>query len=275
MTARQPADGSPALPDMAESYDAYFSSGLYHRRYPRPNRRTMRFLRAALPEGGRLLDYGAGEGRYCLALARDKAAEVVAVDISPVARALLVRAAAEAGLAGRVAVTDASGPDYRRLVDGEGRFDVALLGFGVLGHVAGRAHRLALLEELRGNLKPGGRLVLGLPNAARRFRAAQAEARNTDGLEPGDIRYVRAADGGSIALFYHLYHRDEIVQELAMAGFEVERLTSESLLPEYAVTHRALVGWLDDRLSGMLPSAWGYGYLVVARPSPAKGRKNR
>ncbi|MBZ9938357.1 class I SAM-dependent methyltransferase [Mesorhizobium sp. BR1-1-16] len=261
-----PPDGALPLPDMAESYDAYFSSGLYQRRYPRPNRRTMRFLRAALPIGGRLLDYGAGEGRYCLALAREREAEVVAVDISPVARNHLTATVAEAGLAGRIAVVDASGTEYRRLVNGSGRFDAVLLGFGVLGHVAGRANRLALLKDLRGNLAPGGRLVLGLPNVRRRFRAAQAEAAVFPGLEPGDIRYNRDAGNDTIALFYHLYRREEIVAELAVAGFAIEHLTSESVLPEYAVTHRAIIGWIDDRLSGILPVDWGYGYLVVAVP---------
>ncbi|SHE84545.1 Methyltransferase domain-containing protein [Kaistia soli DSM 19436] len=259
-----PPDGAPPLPDMAESYDAYFSSGLYQSRYPRPNPRTMRFLRRALPVGGRLLDYGAGEGRYCLALARERNAEIVAVDISPVAREHLTAAVATAGLASHISVVDASGIDYRRLVDETGRFDVALLGFGVLGHVAGRANRLALLKELRRNLAPDGRLILGLPNAKRRFREAQADASARAGLEAGDIRYVRDAGKDKIALFYHLYRRDEIVAELAEAGFAIEHMTSESLLPEYAVTHHPFVGWIDDRLSGMLPVDWGYGYLVVA-----------
>ena len=266
MTFMPPAEGAPPLPDMAESYDAYFASGLYQSRYPHPNRRTLRFLRAALPVGGRLLDYGAGEGRYCLELARARGASVVAVDISPVAREHLVAAALAAGLARQIAVVDAKGDDYRNCVDGRGGFDAALLGFGVLGHVAGRDNRLALLQELRRNLKPDGRLILGLPNAARRFRAAQAEAASEQGLEHGDIRYRRAAGNGTIALFYHLYRRREIVAELGAAGFDVERITSESVLPEYAVTHRPVVGWLDDILSGIVPVDWGYGYLVVARP---------
>lgn len=255
------------LPDMAESYDAYFSSGLYQRRYPRPNRRTLRFLEKLLPQGGRLIDYGAGEGRYCLALARSRAARVVAVDISAVARAHLQERIAAEGLSDRIAVTDAEGAAYEALLPGRASFDVVLLGFGVLGHVAGRANRIALMDELRGNLKPSGRLVLGLPNRRRRFRAAQAESAGLPGLEPGDIRYRRDDGGRAIALFYHLYEREEIGAELAAAGFALERLTIESVLPEYAVTHNPLAGWLDDRLSAILPVDRGYGYLVVARPA--------
>jgi len=256
-----------ALPDMATSYDAYFASGLYQRRYPHPNRRTLRVLEKLLPQGGRLIDYGAGEGRYCLTLARSRAAEVVAVDISAVARAHLTERVAAEGLAERIAVVDAEGAAYEALMPGRARFDVALLGFGVLGHVAGRDNRVALMDELRRNLKPSGHLVLGLPNRRRRFRAAQADSAGLPGLEPGDIRYRRDDGGKAIALFYHLYERGEIGTELAAAGFALERLTIESVLPEYAVTHNPLAGWLDDRLSSVLPADWGYGYLVVARPA--------
>ncbi len=117
------------LPDMAESYDAYFASGLYQRRYPRPNRRTLRVLEKLLPEGGGLIDYGAGEGRYCLTLARSRAAKVVAVDISAVARAHLRERVAAEGLSDRIAVTDAEGAAYEALIPRRASFDVALLGF--------------------------------------------------------------------------------------------------------------------------------------------------
>ena len=249
---------------MAESYDTYFASGLYKSRYPRPNRRTMRLLRAALPKGGRLIDYGAGEGRYCLALARE-GIDVVATDISPVARAHLSQSVEAAGLSGRITVADVEGREVDRLIDGRGRFDVALLGFGVLGHVAGRAHRIALLARLRANLKAGGRLVLGLPNARRRFREAQARSAGLPGLEPGDIRYRREAGDGAIPLYYHLYRREEIGEELGAAGFEIERLTSESIFPEYAVTHHRWLGVIDDALASLVPADLGYGYLVVAK----------
>ncbi|RJF80782.1 class I SAM-dependent methyltransferase [Oleomonas cavernae] len=262
---------TPVLPDMGRSYDAYFASGLYLSRYPMPNRRTLRLLRQTLPTGGRLLDYGAGEGRYCFALARDRGAEVVAADISAVARDHLAGAARGLGLADRVHVCDPGDATYRRQVGALGGFNVVLLGFGVLGHIAGHAARIALLSALRASLAPGGRLVLGLPNAARRFRAVQAAcapliARGE--LEPGDICYERQTGGSAIALYYHLYRRDEIRRDLGEAGFTVERLTVESMLPESAVTHSALLGRLDDLACGLVPVDWGYGYLVMARPAP-------
>jgi len=44
----------PDLPDIPGSYGRYISSGLYDRRYPRPNRRTLRKMKQCLPAGGAL-----------------------------------------------------------------------------------------------------------------------------------------------------------------------------------------------------------------------------
>jgi len=253
---------------MAKAYDAYFRSGLYHSRYPRPNRRTLRFLTRYLPVGGRLLDYGAGEGRYCLAVAETRQVRSLAVDVSPVARQLLAERTAELGLSERIEICDTDDAVYRARVPDSRSFDVALLGFGVLGHIAGRARRIELLRELGSSLAPEGRLVMGLPNAARRFRAAQAEAapRIASGeLEPGDICYARHAGEESIALFYHLFTADEIAADLAAAGLVLEHLTAESMLPERAVTHSGLIARLDDGASTLLPPRWSYGYLAIAR----------
>lgn len=262
---------SAALPrsDMRRSYDVYFSSGLYLSRYPRPNRRTLRLLESALPMGGRLLDYGAGEGRYCFPLAESRRASVVAVDISPVARQHLSETAARLGLGRHIEVCDADDATYAAAIRAGG-FDVVLLGFGVLGHIAGRARRIALLTELRSALGPSGRLVLGLPNTRRRFRAVQIDCRPLVArgeLEPGDIRYHRTLAEGEIPLFYHLFTEAEIRSDLAEAGFHIERLTIESVLPESTVTHSALLGRADDLLAGLLPPGLGYGFLVSARPA--------
>jgi len=47
---------------MSYSYDAYISSVLYDRRYPAPNRRTLRRLLRLMPAEGRFMDFGAGTG---------------------------------------------------------------------------------------------------------------------------------------------------------------------------------------------------------------------
>ena len=84
-------------------------------------------------------------------------------------------------------------------------------------------------------------------------------------FEEGDLFYQRHSEDGSLDLFYHLFNRGEIFRDLAEAGYEIERLTSESILPETAVTRYASLGLLDDLACNIVPADWGYGYLVIAR----------
>ena len=194
------------VPDVRGSYEAYISSGLYDRRYPHPNGRTLRKSLDFLRGRGRFLDFGAGTGRYTLPLMERTGASGVAYDVCPAAcRALAdrLRGFVEDG---RLVIHD-GGPEalveaYRR------SFDLALMAFGVLAHVAGRAERLRLLDAVRRMLKPEGVLVLGLPNARRRFQAARRAAAplvRAGELEAGDILYTRGRDSDGIRLFYHLF----------------------------------------------------------------------
>src|ERR1700750_1461971 len=93
----------PLRPSIADSYNRYYDSGLYDARYPRPNPST---FRAALDRGGpatRILDFGAGTGRYTLPLLHATDAFVCAYDISADAcQALEMQAAAAGGRSQRV-----------------------------------------------------------------------------------------------------------------------------------------------------------------------------
>jgi tRNA (uracil-5-)-methyltransferase TRM9 len=202
-----------ATPMMAASYDRYFSSGLYQSRYPRPNPRTLRILERVLPHGGRLLDYGAGEGRYSLALVQSRNAQVLALDISATAREVLAHRVDAADLGHAISIADPWASGVMASPDASDRYDVALLAFGVLAHIKGREERLKVLAQLRKMLTPRGRLVLGLPNVRRRFRVEQADMANgarPEGYEVGDVYYRRSSSGGYVDLFYHLFDRDEI-----------------------------------------------------------------
>jgi SAM-dependent methyltransferase len=255
-------------PDVAQGYDRYYATGLYDQRYPRPNQRVLRAAMATLPPDGRFLDLGAGSGRYCIPLLSSPGVSAVAADISPVARVQLQDRARRAGLAARLTVTGAE-PDDLTAVAALGKpFDLCLLTFGVLGHVRGRDRRCALLRLIAEITAQEGRVLIGLPNARRRFRAEQAAAAPlvADGrLEPGDILYARQAGEETIPLFYHLYYRDEIIRDLAAAGLQVERLAPESILPERAVVGSGLIGHLDDLACRALPLDWSYGFLITAR----------
>ena len=256
----------PELPDMSGSYDRYISSGLYDRRYPRPNRRTLRKMKRCLPAGGRFLDVGAGTGRYTLPLLQVTGTSGIALDICPVARTTLAERLGEFVRAERLAIR---GEDADALAaDHPQTFDLALLAFGVLAHVAGRAERLRLLRAIRSMLKADGTLILSVPNARRRFRAEQRSSAplvDAGKLEPGDILYKRGQDDGEIQLFYHLYTLAEVRDDLAEAGFRVTNVGAESLLSERTVVSDSLTGWLDAMACRMAPASLGYDLLAVAK----------
>ena len=256
----------PELPDMSGSYDRYISSGLYDRRYPRPNRRTLRKMKRSLPAGGRFLDVGAGTGRYTLPLLQMTGTSCVALDICPVARTTLAERLGEFVRAERLVIR---GEDADALAaDHPQAFDLALLAFGVLAHVAGRAERLRLLRAIRSMLKADGTLILSVPNARRRFRAEQrtsAPLVDAGKLEPGDILYKRGQDNGEIQLFYHLYTLAEVRDDLAEAGFRVTNVGAESLLSERTVVSNPLTGWLDAMACRIAPASLGYDLLAVAK----------
>ncbi|MCB9946551.1 MAG: class I SAM-dependent methyltransferase [Rhodospirillaceae bacterium] len=256
-------------PDMCRSYNEYIASGLYDSRYPKPNRRVLRTALAALPREGRFLDFGAGPGRYTLPLLALSDAGGIAYDISQAACATLVLRANAFVTAGRLKVV---GGPLGGLVDDAGEpFDLVMLAFGVLGHVSGRASRLAILRTLRNLMSPTGTILLGLPNVLRRFRAEQSASKvlvRVGELERGDILYRRTTDIGPIDMFYHLYSVKEACRELADAGFAVDTVTPESILPESLAVSRRRLGRFDDALSSILPASLGYGLLITAHPEP-------
>ncbi len=256
-----------ATPDMSNSYDAYISSGLYDQRYPRPNRRTLRKLLRLMPDDGRFIDFGAGTGRYTLPLMERTRATGVAYDVCPTACRILTQRLQGFIGDGRL---DVRNGDLNEVADvfRQG-FDLALLAFGVVAHVAGMSERVNLLSSLRDMLKPGGVLVLSLPNARRRFHAEQRAAAPLvrDGvLEPGDVLYERRSGAETIEMFYHLFSTAEARSELSSAGFRVASIEPESLLPETAVVTNSVLGRLDDLACDAMPAASGYGFLIVAQP---------
>ena len=257
----------PELPDIPGNYGRYISSGLYDRRYPRPNGRSLRTMRRCLPAGGRFLDVGAGTGRYTLPLLQVTGTSAVAHDICPVARKTLAERLRDFVNAERLAIR--GGDPDELAAEHLQAFDLALLAFGVLAHVAKRAERLRLLRAIGTMLTPDGTLILSVPNAKRRFRAEQQAAASLvrEGkLEPGDVLYKRDEGGGEIRLFYHLYTLDEVRRDLSEAGFRVTSVGAESLLSERTVVSDPLVGWLDAMACRLAPASFGYDMLAVAKP---------
>src|SRR5690348_2061993 len=248
-------------------YEAYFETGLYEARYPAPNPATLRTVIGLV--GGRrcrVLDFGCGSGRYAAPLLEGTRAEVVAYDTSHAALALLTRRLGGFVRSGRLLPVDGSVDTLAAAVRRTGPVDVAMLLFGVLGHVAGRGARIRLLRRVRELMRPDGYLVASVPNRRRRFRAEQARDRGASGgLEAGDVVYVRAPPGGpEIHMFYHLYTPADFDDELRAAGFHPVRLDPESVLPEATVVRSRPLAGVDGLLRRIVPAALGYGLLAVA-----------
>ncbi len=258
--------------DVAENYDQYFASQLYDQRYPRPNPSSLAIVVREIYEGRkRVLDFGCGNGRYAAPLLEQTDARIVACDISREAIDELSARCAKHVEEGRLRPICGDLSVLTHTIDqGEG-FDLAILMFGVLGHVFPRALRQKTLATIRSLLRPGGRIVVTVPNAARRFPKRQAMARHLvqEGhLEPGDILYERKANHVVVKMYYHLYTLEEFVREIEQQGFRMIQVRAESVLPESGVVRSTLLRWLDRVLTTIVPLRYAYGFLAVAEAVP-------
>jgi SAM-dependent methyltransferase len=114
-----------------------------------------------------VLDVGSGSGRLLAALAAAGHA-VVGVEPSAAMRARCAKrlAALPERVARRARIVEGTATALN--LPGDERFDVALVGLGVLGHLASAAERDAALRQLYVRLKAGGRLVLDVDLAGPR-----------------------------------------------------------------------------------------------------------
>lgn len=255
---------------IARSYERYFASGYYDQRYPRHNAGSLAVILKVGRNARGILDFGCGDGRYILPLLHTTTARLYAYDICPVALTSLERRIADEP--GRNRVQTILGP--REDYTGGAPVDLALIMFGVLGHIPGRANRVATLRRIRDLLtrEGSGHLVVSVPNAARRFRTEQQQHRaalaagtpRPPAREEGDILYSRLHDGERIELFYHLYSPEMLAGELHDAGFKGIRVQAESVWPESGVTRSKGLSMLDRLLRPITPPGLGYGILATA-----------
>lgn len=256
---------------MRRTYDLYYLDGAYRRRYPRPNAATLDFvLDHGARDAERILDFGCGDGRYCIALLERTNANVTAYDIS--ASSLIALNARLMGSEDRKRVSLA-GTEMSQL-EHDAPYDAVLMLFGVLSLIGDRVARVETLSRLRRLIREDGRLMISVPSIWRRRPSEllrHAVARRLRRAKPplhegGNICFVRSVDGRALTFFYHLYGVRDLHAELADAGFDVRRCEAESLLPEWCVTQSHLIEALDRRLCRWLPPILGYGIRVLATP---------
>ncbi|WP_341317811.1 methyltransferase domain-containing protein [Paraburkholderia sp. IMGN_8] len=257
--------------EMQRTYDQYFLSSGYSRRYPRPNAATLDYLLAnGAREAGRILDFGCGNGRYSLALLAHSEANLIAYDIS--ASSLIEFEGNLMNTPYRERVTfvydDLSGLSHAR------PYDLILMLFGVLSHLGDRTTRIATLSRLRALVREDGRVILSVPSILRRrprelFKCALARrlGRAQPPLnERGNICFTRQVDGHQLTFFYHLYALKDLRDELAAAGFAIRHCEAESVLPEWWVTQSRILGRVDRWLAAWIAPVLGYGIRVLAVP---------
>lgn len=271
--AAEPESSMNPVLDVAHNYDQYFASRLYDKRYPGPNRSSFALVVREIRAGrGRVLDLGCGNGRYAAPLLEQTDARIVACDISREAIDELSSRCAQHIQTGRLRPVYGELSVLANTLGASEGFDLAIMMFGVLGHIFSRSLRQKTLATARSLLRPGGRIIVTVPNAARRFLKQQDLARRLvrEGqLEPGDIFYERTADNVVVKMYYHLYKLEEFVLELEQQGFHLIHLGTESFLPESGVVRSTPLRWIDRILTALLPLRYAYGFLAVAEVAPA------
>ena len=242
------------------SYNHYYASGLYDTRYPQANQNVLDFILQTFTEVESLpseqpvkpvfLDYGCGNGRYLLPLLQLTEWHALAFDISSQAIAQLQERLKQQQFSLRC--------DIAQKWPQPGEYHVALLLYGVLGHIKTQQQRIQLLTSIHERLI--STLIVSVPNTQRRFLC-----RRLFNMKKTDIEYQRSHNNQPMHFHYHLYCLDELKHELSQSNFKISSIQAESMLPEKWITRSAFWRSIDHILCKILPLQWAYGFLVSAK----------
>lgn len=202
----KPAGDSGAW-DAEAVYDAIAEAWVKTRSGPWPEVRE--FLQT-IPRGARLVDVGAGSGRY-LKVDEARGLTLVGVDVSRGQLAVARREAPEA----RLVRGDARALPLRR----EAASAVMLVA--VVHHFERREDRVAAIAEARRILKPRGRALL---TCWSREADVFDGARPAPGRGPRDFLVpFKAEQAAPVERFFHAYDPGELEREAQEAGFSAGR----------------------------------------------------
>jgi len=211
---------------IAEAYDA-FGEREWERHETAPFRRVafhvhLHYLKQFVHAGDRVLEAGAGAGRFSVELAR-LGAHLTVIDISPGQIDLHRRHLAEQGLEGSVEVR-ATGDIVELSRFGDGAFDAVVCYGGPLSHVMDRADDA--LDELLRVVSPGGYVLLSVMSTIGTLHAFlpgipdDIELRGVEAvqrvLETGDLPKELASVGAM-----HMYTWEELRRQLEQHGCEI------------------------------------------------------
>ena len=251
---------------ISDSYDTYFSSGLYHKRYPNINPNVARRILPFLSKSKRVLDFGCGIGRYTQYLLDNSKADITCFDVCHQA----IDAIRKNFDPSRITTI----LDDESALSSLESFDLILSLFGVISHIGPASKRLGTLKMLSSLLRDNSEssIIITVPNKFRRFyknQVAHILNKQLEGhhFEPGDIIYHRVSESKRIPLFYHLYSRNEFVRDIQAAGITPNRLFAESFFAERFVSSYPCVAKLDYYVCSMLPSVLCYGHGVIGSRS--------
>jgi len=164
-----------------------------------------------------------------------------------------------------------------------GPYDLVTSLFGVLSHIEGAENRINILNSIRSMLTREGLLLLTVPHALRRFPLHTSSAgRGREGNGESSVRtetrryfpsarpviYRRHVENAERPFPYYLFSRRGLTAELSAAGFALEILESDSILPERRLVRSPALAPVDDFLCRLLPSWAGYGLRAICRAGP-------
>ena len=245
-----------------KSYDFYFKSGFYDKRYPGPNATISDRIISCVKSGkDAILDYGCGNGRYLIPLSRlENVSSLIGFDISQTALAILeerLNKTAEKKCRDIHLTRDFN--DVIGRANRGKKINLALILFGVYSCVLDKNERMRILREIIGVMDPeNNRLILSVPNRYRRFWLSQLKNRGSS------LGYQRKYHGQTLRFQYKLFTKKEIENELKEAGFTVLNIERQSVLSECQVTSSPLFARIDKTLRAILPVTMAYDYLAEA-----------
>jgi len=184
---------------------------------------------------GRVLDIGCGFGRHSIELA-SRFSDVTGIDPSSTMIDAARARALEANQFADFICVDAA--DFREVA----RYDLAICLFTSLGQQTTNrrndAPHVALLRQAKQALKPGGKLVLELPDKDRAVSAlvetehlgATKVLRSFDQRESTITERFSLFAGDTYQLIYRVFDRTELVDLLHDAGFEVQQVLDRGLV---------------------------------------------